>query len=37
MPSDFVATENAIRQLHSRYVDAVWRQNSASGRQVVRA
>ena len=30
MPSQFVATEAAIRQLHSRYVDAVWRQDAAS-------
>jgi uncharacterized protein (TIGR02246 family) len=30
MPSDFVATETAIRQLHSRYVDAVWRQDAAA-------
>lgn len=30
MASDFVETETAIRQLHSRYVDAVWRQDAAS-------
>ncbi|MCB2077148.1 MAG: nuclear transport factor 2 family protein [Novosphingobium sp.] len=26
--SDFVRTEAAIRQLHSRYADAVWRQDA---------
>ncbi|MEO6717269.1 MAG: nuclear transport factor 2 family protein [Novosphingobium sp.] len=26
---DFVATECAIRQLHARYADAVWRKDSA--------
>lgn len=27
MPSDFVLAECGIRQLHSRYVDAVWRKD----------
>lgn len=27
MPSDFVAAECGIRQLHARYVDAVWRKD----------
>lgn len=27
---DFVAVECAIRQLHARYVDAVWRQDSGA-------
>ena len=27
---DFVATECAIRQLHARYADAVWRKDANS-------